>query len=520
MRRRAYAAVILLFWAGAVGWLFVRQYVRHPAALLADATFRVPPGATYFTLDLGGQQVGFGSSKIDTLPDTIVVQDVMLLEIPALGTLQRVEARTEAVLTRSLRLRSFEAVLRSDGMRFGATGSVAGDSLLTVDIESGDSRETLRVPLDEPIVLPALLPLHLVFGAEPAVGNTYRIRMFDPLLLKERDVNVSVTAESTLFVPDSAAYDSASALWVPARWDTLHAWRIAQETGGLSVHAWIDELGQVIEATSPVGFAMRRTAFEIAFENFQKRQATPAQLSAALGSDLIRRTAIASNVPLQTGDLEELRVRLGGVDLEAFDLSGGRQTLQGDTLVIRRETADMLTSDPQRFTAERSQQLAEYVQPEPLIQSRDPRIQAQSRQIAGEYSSGRRRDFVRAAQLLSEWVHDNIEKQITVSVPSAIEVLDTKRGDCNEHTVLYVALARAAGIPARTAAGLVYVGGQFYYHAWPEVYLNGWVAIDPTLGQFPADAAHLRFTIGGLARQVELVQLIGRLQLEVITTRN
>ncbi|MDH3570840.1 MAG: transglutaminase-like domain-containing protein, partial [Gemmatimonadota bacterium] len=144
-----------------------------------------------------------------------------------------------------------------------------------------------------------------------------------------------------------------------------------------------------------------------------------------------------------------------------------------------------------------------------------PRIQAQARQIMG-----RTRDPRRAAQLLNDWVHGELAKRVTVSVPSALEVLKTRRGDCNEHTVLYVALARAVGIPARTAAGLVYVDGRFYYHAWPEVYLNGWVAVDPTFGQFPADASHLRFTVGGLARQVELIQLIGRLELEVIQTRS
>jgi transglutaminase-like putative cysteine protease len=62
----------------------------------------------------------------------------------------------------------------------------------------------------------------------------------------------------------------------------------------------------------------------------------------------------------------------------------------------------------------------------------------------------------------------------------------------------------------------VYLRGHFYYHAWPEVWLGEWVAVDPTLGQYPADASHLRFILGGLARQVELIRLIGRLQLEVI----
>ena len=81
--------------------------------------------------------------------------------------------------------------------------------------------------------------------------------------------------------------------------------------------------------------------------------------------------------------------------------------------------------------------------------------------------------------------------------------------------MLYVALARSVGLPARTAAGLVYLRGRFYYHAWPEVWLGRWVAVDPTLGQFPADAAHLRFVTGELARQLDLVRLIGRLRLDV-----
>jgi hypothetical protein len=461
-------------------------------------------------LELGGQQVGFASNRVDTLPDTIQVQDVMLLEIPALGTVQRVEARTEAFLTRTLQLRSFEAVMRGDGIRFGARGTVSGDSMLTVTVESAGDQQTVEVPLERDIVLPALLPLHLVFGAEPRVGETYAIRLFDPLVLRERDVEVTVLAESTLVVPDSAALDSATSMWVPARWDTLHAWRIAQSVSGISLEAWIDELGQVIEADSPVGFSMRRTAFEIAFENFQRR-GSAARASLALGSDIIRQTAIAANAPLSTGDLRQLSVRLTGVRLEGFDLSGGRQTLRGDTLTITRESEDQLKRDPSRFSPERSRELQEYLQPELLVQSRDPRIRAQSRQIIG-----RSRDPARSAELLNDWLYENISKQITVSIPSALEVLDARRGDCNEHTVLYVALARAAGLPARTAAGLVYVGGQFYYHAWPEVYLNGWVAVDPTLGQFPADAAHLRFTIGGLARQVELVRLIGRLELDVL----
>ncbi|MBE0593778.1 MAG: transglutaminase domain-containing protein [Gemmatimonadales bacterium] len=509
MSRRHVAVVVLLCWIGVMGWLVRREYFRPRTELLGEAALNVAPGATYYALDLGGQQIGFASSLVDTLSDTVRVEDQMLLRIPALGTVQRVEARTRVNLTRGLQLRSFDATLRGEDVRFAVRGVVQGDTLLSVEIESVDSRQHYEVPLGEPIMLPALLPLNLALGGELAVGRTYAVKLFDPLQLSQRDVNIAVTAESVFVVPDSAELMGADPVWVAARWDTVHAWQVRQDMGGFQVEAWIDDLGQIVQASSPMGFTMRRTAFEIAFENFMRRE--PQELSLGGGTDLIRQTAIASNVELATEALSRLRIVLGGIDPSAFDLSGGRQTLAGDTLTISREDAEKLKA-PWRLPW-KGEALDPYLRPEPLVQSDDPRIQAQARLILG-----RTRTPERLATALVDWVYAELDKRITVSVPSAVEVLETKRGDCNEHTVLYVALARAAGLPARTAAGLVYVDGRFFYHAWPEVYLDGWVAVDPTFGQFPADAAHLRFTIGGLARQMELIQLVGRLQLTVILT--
>ena len=48
---------------------------------------------------------------------------------------------------------------------------------------------------------------------------------------------------------------------------------------------------------------------------------------------------------------------------------------------------------------------------------------------------------------------------------------------------------------------------------------GGGVAVDPTFGQFPADASHLRFVTGGLGRQTELLRLMGQLKIHVIKTR-
>jgi transglutaminase-like putative cysteine protease len=241
---------------------------------------------------------------------------------------------------------------------------------------------------------------------------------------------------------------------------------------------------------------MERAAFEIVYENFKHRDtARIARASATpLGGDIVPLTALAAGIGTPLVPLPRLRLRFNG-----------------DTLDIRRTTELGAHAMPYRLP-NRDTALARWLAPEPLIQSHDPRIAAQARQIIGRETSP-----ARAAELLAHWVHASMHRVSQPDgVPSAARVLENRRGDCNEATTLYVALARSAGLPARAVAGLLYVNGRFYYHAWAEVDLSDWVAIDPLFDQFPADAAHLRLTIGGLARQVELVPLIGRLKLEVL----
>lgn len=508
----------MLAWGVGLGVLVKREYFKSGAALLAEGAARVGPGASYYSLSMGGGPIGYASSTIDTTPTGIEIQNTMVLDIATLGRIQRTALNTMISLTRDLRLVSFLAILNSEAARFTARGTVDGDSVLSVEIETGGGRpERRRVRLDRPLVMDALLPLRLAFGGQLEVGRSYTINLFDPLLMQERAVAVRVLAESTFVLPDSAARDPATGRWVPARYDTVHAWRIGQEYAGIGVESWIDDQGHVVSAVSPIGFRMDRTAFEIAVENWRRIRGTAAY-AAGPGPDIIASTAIASNASLDAEALEELRVRLGNVRLAGFDLSGGRQRLLGDTLVVHRErgVGDRPGPPPPLYGARLPMPAADSalraaLTAELLVQSDDPRIQAQARRIVG-----RERRAGRVAELLSRWVHDNVEKAVAVTVPSAIQVLEERSGDCNEHTVLYVALARALGLPARTAAGVVYLRGRFYYHAWPEVWLGEWVAVDPTFGQFPADAAHLRFVIGGLARQVELIRLIGRLQLEVV----
>jgi transglutaminase-like putative cysteine protease len=83
--------------------------------------------------------------------------------------------------------------------------------------------------------------------------------------------------------------------------------------------------------------------------------------------------------------------------------------------------------------------------------------------------------------------------------------------------MLLAAMARDAGIPAQIETGLVYQRGRFYYHAWNVLYLGDWVTADAVFGQLPADVTHIRL-IKGVERQIDLVEVIGRLKLAIVRT--
>jgi hypothetical protein len=96
-------------------------------------------------------------------------------------------------------------------------------------------------------------------------------------------------------------------------------------------------------------------------------------------------------------------------------------------------------------------------------------------------------------------------------------VLKTREGDCNEHAVLFTALARAYGIPTKIYVGLVNLQGfAYFYHAWCAVWLGAWVPVDPTFNQYPADIGHLKLKEGELSEQAKVLKVVGKLKIDVL----
>lgn len=516
-RRTLVAAGILLLWVAGLGMLVRRELFRPHAEHLVEAGLRVTPSATFYAVLQRGEQIGFASSTVDTTEGGISQEDYLVADLPVGGKLHRASARIAVKLTRALRLRSFSLDVDADLAPIKAAGTVIGDSLLLLTVKgvAGQPADTQRVRLTGPVLLPTLLPIAVALGPRPHAGATYTLPVFDPASMTARDVQVTVQAESVFVLPDSSVFDRASKRWQGARPDTVRAWKVSTPatgaTGGTSgFNGWVDEQGRVVLVNQLLGLTLERRPYEVAFENW-KADARARGTRVTADQDIYETTAISANKRLRE-NLAELKVRLTGVDLDGFEVKGYRQRLRGDTLTITRETPAALKATYALPNGARATMMSVFLDPEPLLESNSPEIRSLAIRLRGSETS----PGVVAARI-NRWVYDSLQKEITVGVPSALGTLRNRVGDCNEHTQLYVALARAAGIPARVAAGLAYLDGKFYYHAWPEVWLERWVAVDPTFGQFPADAAHLRFTIGGLGRQAELLRLMGALHVDVIS---
>lgn len=160
-------------------------------------------------------------------------------------------------------------------------------------------------------------------------------------------------------------------------------------------------------------------------------------------------------------------------------------------------------------------------QPSNLIQSDNPLVVQMAREGAGQL-----RDQREIALALERYVKSNVRnKNFTQALATAADVAQTREGDCTEHAVLLAALARANGIPARVAIGLVYVDAYqgFGYHMWDEVYLDGaWLPLDATLGRGGIGAGHIKLAHTSLASGdaftafLPVAQVLGRLKIKVL----
>lgn len=137
------------------------------------------------------------------------------------------------------------------------------------------------------------------------------------------------------------------------------------------------------------------------------------------------------------------------------------------------ERSNLLPDDqPDRFLAG-----------ERFVEVDHPDIQATAQRLASATPAA-------TVRRIHDWVAGNLRYAgYRREERGALYALQKRQGDCTEFMDLFIALARANGIPARAVGGYVYdqnaIASPSDYHNWAEFYLDGvWHIADPQKRRF------------------------------------
>lgn len=260
--------MVAVAWAAGMVALGRRELFRGETERMAQAALLIAPGAEYYAITEDSDRVGYASSTIDTSETGIHVTEVLVADLPSPVGLRRLAARSLVNLTRGMRLMNFQFDLGASYGPYTVFGRSEADSVLVLIVTAGTAApDTTRVPLHGALMLPSTVPLAIALEQRPKVGRRFTYTVYDPMSGTIDDATVQVRAESLFVLTDSASLAAAGQRWEPAHQDTVRAWLVEQSGGGL-LTGWMDQQGRLVQALPLATFTIRRTAYEIAFQNW------------------------------------------------------------------------------------------------------------------------------------------------------------------------------------------------------------------------------------------------------------
>jgi transglutaminase-like putative cysteine protease len=258
---------------------------------------------------------------------------------------------------------------------------------------------------------------------------------------------------------------------------------------GMSERIWLDAEGMVSREEMALGVQARA---------LQEQAEGERTAWLALETILVRTAVPAVKIPGDLGSRGEVQLVLEGSFQTPPSGKWQKVKMDGNRALVRLVR-------PTVPTAEGRSADAGMMPPDEFALDLDsPRI----RELAMEITEGLDDPWEKSVAV-GRWVNENLGKSM-VECFSALHVLETGEGECQSHSLLAVALSRAAGIPARFAYGVVYLpdDNAYFFHTWVEVYVGDWIPIDPTLGSFPAGVDHLTLVVGGYRDQFRVFPFI------------
>lgn len=439
------------------------------------------PKEEWMGIYIGEQKVGYAYTLTQEREDGgyIITTRTIIKTAWEDGEEQKIETSIKYYATEDYAMKSFITEIPQPNQPIRVEGEIVGD-VLKINVYTGGEVEKGEIPLAQDTYFPVSMKgIVARYGLQE--GSRYEVPIFDQSKFSKINQIISVEGKEKLTIGGKE----------------YEAIKLQSTISGNTFYTWVTEEGEILKEVSSMGISMIKESREEALTIDTKELLNIASYY-----------SIPSSVEIPSfWKTLYLKVELDGIDdISSVDIEDERQKiLSKEPLCVRIITTSM--GDIQQPTSEDLSATA-------LIQSDSPLIKETAQKIVGDVMT----DSIKVTKILN-WMYENISKRNSPYTTSALEVLNTREGDCWEHSVLFCALARAAGIPARVCYGVVYNDGMFSYHAWNKVFVKGkWVAVDPVYHQFPCDATHIKLAEGE-GSYILLTNIMGKLKIKVVEYR-
>lgn len=377
---------------------------------------------------------------------------------------------------------------------------------------SDATRKTLAIPAGANLAADTST---LTEGQDLAVGKKFTFYYLQPLSVELRPATLEVTNTSTIRL------DSGKQATVFEVHATLAEGKMV---------GWAGADGNLVRSELRLGPITMTMANETRMHALDTAYISPAVAPAVAGAapppaDFADATAILPDRTLpEPRRLQYLKAVISGIPEQNLVPSDTRQAcVRSPETAAGEDVTAEFTVRAERLTAADAQQwpvrdraFAPFLAKAAYLDTDDTSIRATAVRLRGDETN-----LFRIASSIRNWVHEVMTPDPSIGVVrSAKDVFGRRRGVCRDYATLYAALARAAGVPTRLCAGIVYADGKFFYHAWAESYVGQWVAFDPTLYDPKqatyVDATHVKFAQGDVTQMFDVVSIVGRLKIHIV----
>lgn len=431
-----------------------------------------------------GQRIGYSFTKIARAATGLTIENRSLMTLVMMTEQRTLQTHTFAHTDNEYTLKDFFLEITTAGHATKIEGTIR-DQRMTLTSYSHGVPHTQTITLKEKPYIPDALE-EVIKQKNLKPGDEISIPYFDPTTQSSSIARIRLGDQEVVNVLDA----------------DVTGMRVDIDYMGIHSILWLDEKYTLIKESVPaMGMEMIPMSREQALAEIE-----PAQAFDLLSFFAVK---LSATIPHPT-TLSYVKLSLENISIEDLDIEDDFQHVRAHDPVIV-ESYHAQVDDLPEYSLPITEHAA-FLEPSVYIQCRNEEIIKAARDFSGNEKNAKR-----VAEKLVHGVYRLIKKNPTASLPSALDVLRTKEGDCNEHSILFTALARSVGLPTKIYVGLVNLdGSSYFYHAWCAVWLGKWVPVDPTFDQFPADVGHLKLKEGELAEQAKVLQVVGKLRINVL----